>query len=193
MSLHLWPSLTLAVQNHWGGPDSEDKRDWFAGAIAELFPDLSTSPAALAALRSSKQQSVSKSNGSGGDTTTEEPDLETVEEVLLQVMFDEFEVNVEDESAFSVAEQIIRLRKQCAKGKFDEVEELSQRYQARKDKALQFTRGKDQESEDDAWEDGSEDNDIEMDEAPPLAPTLKEKPDPEVDEDGFTKVTRKKR
>ncbi|KAJ4293751.1 rRNA accumulation- protein [Collariella sp. IMI 366227] len=74
ITLHLWPALTLAVQNNWGGPDSSDKRDWFAGAIVDLFPD------------------------------------EDVEAVLLQVMLDEFEVNVDDDSAFEVAEQVVRLR-----------------------------------------------------------------------------------
>ena len=39
-ALHLWPALTLSVQNNWGGADSADKRDWFAGAVVDLFPDL---------------------------------------------------------------------------------------------------------------------------------------------------------
>ena len=73
--LSLWPALTLAVTNNWGGPSSSDKRDWFAGAISDLFI---SNPAT---------------------------DLEDVETVLLQIMLDEFEVNVDDESAFEVAER----------------------------------------------------------------------------------------
>ena len=36
-------------------------------------------------------------------------------------------------------------------------------------------------------------DDVDMDEAPELVAVPKEKPQPEIDEDGFTKVTRKKR
>jgi pre-rRNA-processing protein TSR2 len=63
------------VTNHWGGPDSAEKREWFAQATIDVLND--------------------------------EPDADTVwiEEFLLQVMVDEFEVNVDDESGFDVAEQ----------------------------------------------------------------------------------------
>ncbi|KAJ2892005.1 putative pre-rRNA-processing protein TSR2 [Zalerion maritima] len=184
LSLFTWPALTLAVQNNWGGPDSEDKRAWFSGAIVDHFPDLSTTPDALKLLRTSKPNE-------------DEPDAETVEEVLLQVMLDEFEVNVDDESGFAVAEQIIRLRKLCAKGKFEEVDDLAKKYAVSKGKVVIFQRGKDQEEEDE-WEDESssdDDEDVEMDEAPPLVGSTQPKGDfaPEVDDDGFTTVTRKKR
>ena len=32
-----WTALNLAVENLWGGVDSEDKRDWFAGVIVEYY------------------------------------------------------------------------------------------------------------------------------------------------------------
>ena len=35
--LSLWPALHVAVRDHWGGADSADKRDWFAGAVSDLF------------------------------------------------------------------------------------------------------------------------------------------------------------
>lgn len=170
MSLSLWPALTLAVQNQWGGPDSSDKRDWFAGAIADLF-------------------------SSRPDT-----DIEDVETVLLQVMLDEFEVNVDDGSAFEVAEQVMRLRRDCGKGEFAEVAELKQGWEkkgkAGKDVVFKkVERGEDEDDTDwdsDDLEDEDEDGDVEMAEAPSHQP--KEKTAPEVDEDGFTKVTgRKKR
>ena len=84
------------MQNQWGGPDSSDKRDWFAGAIVDLFE-------------------------SRPDT-----DIEDVETVLLQVMLDEFEVNVDDGSGFEIAEQVMRLRRDCGRGDFAEVAELKQ-------------------------------------------------------------------
>lgn len=158
------------MQNQWGGPDSSDKRDWFAGAVADLF-------------------------SSRLDT-----DIEDVETVLLQVMLDEFEVNVDDGSAFEVAEQVMRLRNDCGKGDFAEVAKLKQGWEkkgkAGKDVVFKkVERGEDEDDTDwdsDDLEDEDEDGDVEMAEAPSQQP--KEKAVPEVDEDGFTKVaSRKKR
>ncbi|EQB46864.1 Pre-rRNA-processing protein TSR2 [Colletotrichum fructicola] len=182
LSLHMWPALSLAVQNHWGGPDSADKRDWFAGAVAELFP---------AYTKIANGQAVPASNA------IEEPDTEYIETFLLQVMVDEFEVNVDDETGFDVAERIIKIRADCAKGKFEAVDELRKNWESRKgakvDGLYKKIEGGDQETD---WEDDSEDDedgDVDMDEAPQLVAAPKEKPQPEVDEDGFTMVTKKKR
>lgn len=35
--LSLWHPLHIAVSSSWGGPDSADKRDWFAGAVSDLL------------------------------------------------------------------------------------------------------------------------------------------------------------
>lgn len=171
LSLSLWPALTLAVQNQWGGPSSSDKRDWFAGAIVDLF-------------------------SSRPDT-----DLEDVETVLLQVMLDEFEVNVDDGSGFEVAEQIMRLRRDCDRGSFTEVAELKARWErkGKGDKQVEFRRVERGDEDDDTdWDsddleetDENEDEDVEMGEAPPIRE--KENQALEIDEDGFTKVTRRKR
>jgi pre-rRNA-processing protein TSR2 len=72
--IHLWSALDLAVQNQWGGPDSGDKRDWLAAVVVDMF---SFPPG----------KSV---------------DVDDVEEVLLQVMEDEFDVVLEDGSAGQV-------------------------------------------------------------------------------------------
>ena len=180
LTLHLWDHLSLAVENGWGGGDMEDKREWFAGAIVDLFPD------------------VSKTKPAPG-APTEEPDQADVETVLLQVMFDEFETNVEDDSGYELAQKIMEIRAECLQGKFDLVDDLRRRWDAQRSKKVsaKFKHGQDQDDDTD-WDtddgdDDEEDDDIDMDEAPPLAPVAKEKPPPEVDEDGFTKVTRKKR
>jgi pre-rRNA-processing protein TSR2 len=70
--LNFWQPLRDAVACGWGGPDSSDKRDWLCGVIADLW--------------------------------SEDPDAneDTIEYRLLQVMEDEFEVNLEDDSAFEV-------------------------------------------------------------------------------------------
>lgn len=187
------------MQNNWGGPDSSDKRDWFAGAIVDLFPDISKlSPAQLQQKLRQQSQPQSQSQSQPQDSD-QEPDQVDVETVLLQVMLDEFEVNVEDESAYEVAEQVVHIRGECLRGRFDEVEALRKRWEGRKGNKVVFKKGEEQEDETD-WdtdEDGDEeeDGDVEMDEAPALieAQVSKEKKEPEVDEDGFTMVTRKKR
>jgi pre-rRNA-processing protein TSR2 len=201
----------LAVQNNWGGPDSADKRDWFAGAVVDLFPDVSRlTPAQLQQKTTTQQnqpqqqtqqpQAQSAQNGTG--TTTEEPDQEDVEAVLLQVMLDEFEVNVDDESAFEVAEQVVRLRGECLRGKLDGVDALRRRWEGKKGNKVVFKKAEDQDGDETDWdtddddedgEEGESGEDVEMGEAPPPAPPRREKEEPEVDEDGFTKVSRKKR
>jgi pre-rRNA-processing protein TSR2 len=180
-ALHLWPALTLSVQNGWGGPDSEDKRDWFAGAVVDLFPAFTDSPPKDAAAAAAA-----------------EPDIEEVETVLLQVMVDEFEVNVDDDSGMEVANSIFKARTQCAAGDFEEYNSLKHRFNNRKGLKVDqmFKEGQDADQDTD-WESGDSDDDdneggadVHMGEAPP-AP--KEKPAPEVDEDGFTMVSKKKR
>jgi pre-rRNA-processing protein TSR2 len=127
-------------------------------------------------------------------------DVEDVETVLLQVMLDEFEVNVDDDSGFEVAEQIMEFRKDCLDGKFAGVEKLRERWVKKGGKGeiatsgfTRVERGEDDDEETD-WSSGDEDEDMDMDmdEAPQLV-EKKEKPAPEVDEDGFTTVVSKKK
>lgn len=125
----------------------------------------------------------------------EEADQEDVEAVLLQVMLDEFEVNVDDDSAFEVAEQVVRVRGECLRGRFDEVDALRRRWEGKKGNKVVFKQVEEEDGDTD-WdtdddEEGEEDGDVEMGDAPALV--RREKEEPEVDEEGFTKVTRKKR
>lgn len=161
----MWPALTLAVQNNWGGPSSADKRDWFAGAVVELFED------------------------------RPDTDQEDVETVLLQVMQDEFEVAVDDDSAFEVAEQVMRLRKDCGRGNFDEVEGLKERWDRRGGGSGATFKQVDRGDDEDDTEYDSDDLDITDDEDVMMGdtPAPREKPEPDIDEDGFTKVIGKKK
>lgn len=173
MSLSLWPALTLAVQNSWGGPDSSDKRDWFAGAISELF------------------------------VSRPDTDVEDVEEMLLQVMNDEFEVNVDDGSAEQVAARIVGLRKLTLQGDFGEVDRMYKKWvetQKKGGSGVKFQKVERGEEDDDTdWDsddvedDEAEGEDVEMDEAPALVKAPKEKVEPQVDADGFTTVVPKKK
>ncbi|KAI9834049.1 MAG: hypothetical protein M1819_003334 [Sarea resinae] len=169
VALSTWPALTVAVQNQWGGPDSSDKRDWLAGAISDLF------------------------------TTRPDTDAEDVETMLLQVMIDEFDVNVDDESGFPIARLIMDLRKETLQGDFAEVDRMYAAWVERRGKSEKIkVQVVDNSGDDTDWdsvdeEDDDEDDDVEMGEAS-APPPPKEKPAPEVDDDGFTKVVgRKKR
>ncbi|KAI9873615.1 MAG: hypothetical protein M1830_010798 [Pleopsidium flavum] len=171
ISLSLWPALTLAVQNSWGGPDSSDKRDWLAGAISDLF------------------------------SARPDTDVDDVEEVLLQVLNDEFEVNVEDGSAEEVAARIVGLRKLTLEGDFEQVNRMYEKWAERQKRgggSVKFQSVERRDEEDDTdWdsddlEEGDEDG-VEMEEAPQLVKVSKEKVEPQVDQDGFTKVVGKKK
>lgn len=170
--LSLWPALHVAVQDNWGGPASSDKRDWFAGAVSDLF-------------------------NSRPDT-----DHDELVSFLLQVMQDEFECNVEDDSEEEVAGSLLALKKRLVEGQdLNAVRELEQRWknrgQMKVDLRIIDNAANEEVGDDEEWE-GFGDDDVDMDTAqeivPDLVPALrKDKPPPEVDEDGFTKVTKKKR
>lgn len=134
-------------------------------------------------------------------------DAEDLEDVLVQVMNDEFDVVVDDESAAGVAGMIVGLREKVARGDFGEVRELWRDWEGKKaGKGMGNFRGVgdvepeldgDEGEEDSEDDDEDGDGDAEMGDAPGLvsvASRPRERVEPEVDEDGFTKVAgRKKR
>lgn len=167
LQLWAWSALTLALQNSWGGPQSNDKRDWLAGAVSELL------------------------------AIGQVVDAEDLEEVLIQVMLDEFEVVVDDGSPAEVATNIIRGRQAILQGDHSEIDGMFARWQENQKKGqgkVIFKRVEegDEEEQDTDWESSDEEIaqiDTEMNEAPTLVPLHKpEKLKPEMDEDGFTKV-----
>ncbi|KAI1918194.1 rRNA accumulation- protein [Ophidiomyces ophidiicola] len=166
--LNCWPVLNLAVQSSWGGPNSSEKRDWLCAAVAELF--------------------------------SSRPDTDSIdlEEVLLQVMNDEFDVVVDDESGADIADRIMEVKAEIEKGELARVNKLWEEYNERERRGgdnLSLFKGvdvKDEDQETDGDED-EEESDVEMADAPTSKPP-KERELPEVDEDGFTKVVgRRKR
>ena len=173
LALAAWPALTLAVQNSWGGPDSPEKRDWFAGAISDL---IEATPVA---------------------------DVEYVEEFMLQIMNDEFDVNVEDGSAEEIAAKIVGLRKLTLLGDFEMVDQMYQKWQERNARGggqAKIQHVQRAENEDDTdWDsvdmedDSDEDVEMEMDQAPGVIKAQKEKVQPKVDDEGFTEVSRRRK
>ncbi|GLI76425.1 rRNA accumulation- protein [Penicillium ochrochloron] len=168
LCLNNWPALTLAVQSNWGGPTSGDKRDWLCGAISDMLND------------------------------RPETDAEDLEDVLIQVMNDEFEVMIDDESAGNVALEIMEFKAQTTRGEFGAIQQLWESWQTKSQQkssaASMFKKvdARDEDQETDDEEDDSEDEDVEMGEAPSLVRAPREKVEPEVDEDGFTVVKKKR-
>ncbi|KAJ5773260.1 Pre-rRNA-processing protein TSR2 [Penicillium paradoxum] len=164
LAINNWPALSLAVQSNWGGPNSSEKRDWLCGAISEMLTD------------------------------RPETDAEDLEEVLIQVMNDEFDVAVDDESAADVADLIMELKTQTDRGEFSIVQQMLEKFQKKSQNRSaegQFQRVEAGEDED--TDDESDDGDIEMGDAPELVRAPRERAEPEIDDDGFTKVVGKKR
>lgn len=121
--------------------------------------------------------------------------------MLLQVMVDEFDVNVDDESGYETAKEIIEARTQCAIGNYDMYKSLADRFANRKgkkvDQIFKKVEDKDQDTDWETDDSGDDDDDeggadVAMDDTPAVVRVPKEKPPPEIDEDGFTKVTKKR-
>src|SRR5258707_8774875 len=77
--LAIWATLRIAIQENWGGPHGPAKRTWLASTIVDFFENQKTNP----------------------------PDDLYIEEMLLQVMMDEFDTIVDDGSAEGVAGDIV--------------------------------------------------------------------------------------
>ncbi|KAF2403197.1 hypothetical protein EJ06DRAFT_528145 [Trichodelitschia bisporula] len=163
LALYNWDALNAAIQHGFSedNEDPEDKRDWFAGAICELFEE---------------------------DSNTE---IEDVEFRLLQIMEDEFSTRVEDESTELLPGFIMLLWRQTRDGYFKTVDDLQARWESEKGNRETVMAKAKSGSDDESETDEDEDEDVDMDEAPQLVP--RQRVEPEVDEDGFTKVLRKKR
>ncbi|KAI9751669.1 MAG: hypothetical protein M1815_000971 [Lichina confinis] len=149
-----WPALSIAVDNGWAGSDSAEKREWFVGVICDMFTEKA-------------------------DTS-----LDDVQEMLLDIMDEEFQVVLEDDSDYDVAQRIMQLRDSTSQGDFTFVDQ-----------------GADMEGSDDddneEGEDGEEDNDdkdVNMQDAPQISASGgRQKQEPEVDDDGFTKVVSRRK
>jgi len=189
--LDLWPALTIAVREEWGGPESADKKTWIASTIIDEFES-----------RASYIPSTTSSGSSdvADPTTANDPPLEhdDLADLVNQMMSDEFESNIEDGSIDAVAADIVRLWRdilQPANGALPStvVDALERKAAEVKGKGVQATKGaglqneNGEEDSDSEWDDESEDG-MEVDEAPQLAPVERERVEPVVDDDGFTLV-----
>lgn len=178
----VWPNLRLAVSSNWGGPDSSDKRDWFVGAVVELFD-----------------------NADVKDTSTNQvQDLQAdVEDRLLQIMQDEFDVNVEDESEIAVAADVVRCwTRVMQQNDTSIVTNFRDRWTREGGKVERVNVVETDQDVDDDDEDAQtagmngpgRDGDVEMGDATnPAITSRTQREEPIVDEDGFTTVVSKKK
>ena len=167
--LAIWATLRIAVKENWGGPGASSKRTWLASIIVDAFEE---------------QKPI--------------PDDQYIEELLLQVMSDEFETVIEDGSAEAVAVDIVRLWDETQIGKGDLVvnyEELAEKVRGKMPDVHEQVVSDD---DDDDWDDDEEEGDEEDEREE--APRLVERPvskhiikQPEIDEQGFTMVKGKAR
>ncbi|KAF5309246.1 hypothetical protein D9619_012777 [Psilocybe cf. subviscida] len=166
--LAIWTTLRVAVQENWGGPDAATKRTWLAGVIVDQFEE-----------------------------QVPEPDDQYIEEMLLQVMADEFEASVEDGSAESVAVDIVHIWDETKVGKQDLVLKFEALAEKAKGKKANVQEKIVSDDEDEDWESGDEVDGDDSDEAPQLVAAENHQPresrEPELDEDGFTLVKGKGR
>lgn len=161
--LIIWPILRIAVQEGWGGPNGGKKRTWIASEIVDAF-----------------------------ETQKPPPDDQYIEELLLQIMQDEFETNIEDGSTESVGVDIVRMWDETRVGKLDLVLKFEELADKLKGKEIQVpVVGND----DEEWSDEDEDS-VDEDVQVPSAmlrtsqTQLPTRSAPEVDESGFTLVKR---
>jgi pre-rRNA-processing protein TSR2 len=170
VTLHNWPNLTIAIQHDPDSASAKDKRDFLAGAISDLL------------------------------STNQVSEAEDLEDVLVQFLYDEFEITVDDKdySPWEASLRIMTGREKILQGDFSQVDMWYEEWvekQRTGSGRIAVQRMDDGEAQETDWdeedgEDEDERKDVEMDEAPRLVEKPKrEKLEPEVDEDGFTKVT----
>ncbi|KAF8893268.1 Pre-rRNA-processing protein TSR2-domain-containing protein [Mucidula mucida] len=165
--LKTWHTLSLAIQESWGGPGGPEKRTWLASVIVDAF----------------EEQSLT-------------PDDQYVEEILLQVMSDEFDTEVEDGSAEPVAIDIVKMWEDSRMG----VDKLVLRFEETADKLkgekmeVSVAEEEWEDTEGDDSEIGDEEEANESgDRVPQLIDSSSGKNGPVIDEDGFTLVKGKGR
>ncbi|KAJ1918382.1 rRNA accumulation- protein [Tieghemiomyces parasiticus] len=142
--LQNWPVLKSAVDEEWGGPESREKQQWFIDTLVQY---------------------VGKEGSKLG--------AEDLESVMLQILQDEFNVTVDDDSVYALGKFILRMYHQCIKGDHSVVENLRREAETRRGTILNIAKREDEAgaSEDDDSDDltGSEtdgsDDSEDMDEA----------------------------
>lgn len=168
MIIYGWYTLTTAVDNLWGGPQSAEKRDWISGVIVDEF------------------------------LNNKEIDIIYIHELLCGIMEDEFDTVIEDQSTIQVAQKIIKCYQQCQEKFFDDIKTKYSKWLAKQQNTQKIVANilddpLNPNVSDDDDNGNDDDGDVEMDyETVELVTESRPKQEPIMDEDGFTIVSSKK-
>ncbi|KAF0525060.1 Pre-rRNA-processing protein TSR2-domain-containing protein [Gigaspora margarita] len=166
-----WTALKLAVEMQWGGVDSEDKRDWLVDVVVEYF-------------------------GKHGKETY----AEDVESILQQVMADEFYTLLEDDSAYQVSKDLIKLYAECMEGNYSSIDLLRSRHATSVNNNITSSKKVNQVEDDDDNDDKNEN--IEIIDAMDISEDVSSnnqnkmyssKKEPIIDDEGFQLVTKRRK
>ncbi|TID24577.1 hypothetical protein CANINC_003049 [Pichia inconspicua] len=167
MAIYNWHTLTTAVDNLWGGPQSAEKRDWISGLVIEAFESNKTI------------------------------DIIYIHEILSGAMEDEFDTILEDDSTIQVAAKIVKYYRECLELNFDNIKAAFSKWEEKQRNRKKIVAEVNEDPlnpdvSDDDEIDEDEDMDVDIDyEVREIIP--QEKKQPEIDDDGFTIVSSKRR
>lgn len=189
--LDLWPALSIAVTEQWGGPESAEKRTWMASTIIDEWEQRTSY------LPSQPDQPLQVDPADAKDPAL---DLDDLGDLLNQMITDEFDAKIEDGSIDSIANDMIRLWHDLLIPPTSITPEriivaLEEKAASRRKSGVRVSKGGDIEEVDEEGDSESDsDEDMEVDQVPQLVPREpKEKQEPVVDDDGFTLVQTKGR
>ncbi|KAI9364531.1 Pre-rRNA-processing protein TSR2-domain-containing protein [Pilaira anomala] len=156
---HNWTALKLAVEQDWGGVESVEKREWFIDTVVDYF-----------------------------DKHGKKLDVDDIEVILSQIMTDEFNVTLEDDSPYLVAKHLFLLYSQCVSGNFEELERLRERSKIQNSFiASSCVKGGDDSDE----EDEEDEEEVNTNNQKPEDKDEDMEEEPTVDADGWEIVRRK--
>lgn len=124
-------------------------------------------------------------------------DILLIEETLLYAMVDEFDTEIDNDSALEIADLIIKIYKDCAIQNYAHVEALYNRYQEKQSKGetkINVNVGSDPNNPDSSDDESNDDEEQALElQDDAMAVDEPEHQGPIVDDDGFELVTRKGR
>lgn len=163
MAVYKWEELATAVENSWGGPKSAEKRDWISGIVIDLFKESSA------------------------------VDIQLIEETLLYAMVDEFDVQVDNDSALEIAALVMAFYKQVQEQKYDHIDALYARWQEKRNTQEEKRHVHIEEDPNNPDDSDSEDDDNNEDNMDIDEDRVEHKEEPIIDDDGFQLVQKKGR
>lgn len=123
-------------------------------------------------------------------------DVALIEETLLYAMVDEFDTEIDNDSALEIGDLIMKIYKDCAIQSYDRVDQLYARYQEKEANGaskLQVKVGSDPNNPDSSEDESDEEEEVPQLHEDDMAVDEPEVQGPIVDDDGFELVQKKGR